>query len=313
MSKILVLSPLYNDENAFNIHAKKIESEVSGFSDEISFLVINDGSNEKPKLASKLPLTIVHLHRNIGHQKAISVGLAYAYHHLEFDKILIMDCDGEDRTEDFTNLIKASNNYQSIIFARRVTRQESRNFKLSYAVYKILFRLLTGKTISFGNFMLIPKSIVEKIIYYSEIWSHLAGGILKSNTPFITISTHRGKRYTGFSKMNYTKLLLHGLGAIGVFIDIVATRLLVFSIIMIIVSIMAIIATFAIKILTKLAIPGWASMAASSLLIILLQSFLLSLFTIFLYLSSQAQRKFIPAYHYNEFVQKVEKRTACNE
>jgi hypothetical protein len=106
--------------------------------------------------------------------------------------------------------------------------------------------------------------------------------------------------------MNFTALLLHGLGAIGVFIETIAARLLIFSLIMIFISGIAIVSVLFIKFFTNKAIPGWTSIAISSMLIVLLQSFLLSLFTIFLYLSFGAQRKFIPAYHYNDYVRSVE-------
>lgn len=304
--KIIVLCPLFNDDQSFNIHTAQLEPEIKKIRAEFTFVAVNDGSYKRPQITSPLPVTIIHLHRNVGHQKAISVGLAYVYHHLPFDKLVIMDCDGEDRAADITALINASANNDSVIFAHRSSRQEGKGFKFFYFFYKLLFRVLTGRTISFGNFMLIPRSLVEKIIYYSEIWSHVAGGILKSGTPFKTISTHRGKRYAGSSKMNFTSLLLHGLGAIGVFIEVVATRLLVFSFIMIVVSVLAIFVTIGIKVFTRLAIPGWATTASTSMIIILLQSFLLSLFTIFLYISTQAQRKLIPALHYSDQIHSVE-------
>ena len=109
--------------------------------------------------------------------------------------------------------------------------------------------------------------------------------------------------------MNFTSLLLHGLGAIAVFIDVIATRLLIFSMGMISIALLAILIITFIRVFTDLAIPGWASTVVSSLLIVLLQSFLLSLFTIFLYLSSQSQRKFIPAYHYQDYTGPVETLT----
>jgi hypothetical protein len=106
--------------------------------------------------------------------------------------------------------------------------------------------------------------------------------------------------------MSFTSLFLHGLGAIGVFTDIIASRLLLFSMVMIFLSVLAIAVIVFIKLFTNLAIPGWATGAVSSMLIVLLQSFLLSLFTIFLYLSSASQRRFIPALHYEDYVASVE-------
>ncbi|MFL5741796.1 MAG: glycosyltransferase [Flavisolibacter sp.] len=305
MQQTIILCPLYNDEASFALFAAEIEKQIKNIPDhQFSFLVVNDGT-PKPLIKTLLPLSIVHLSRNLGHQKAIAIGLAYAHHHLSFDQLIVMDCDGEDQPGDIQKLLQHSSG-SCIVVASRASRQEGKQFQLFYKIYQLLFRILTGKKISFGNFMLIPSSMVGRLIHYSEIWNHLAGSVIKSGMPMKAVSTHRGKRYEGRSKMSFTSLFLHGLGAIGVFTDIIASRLLLFSMVMIFLSLVAIVIIVSIKLFTDLAIPGWATGAVSSMLIVLLQSFLLSLFTIFLHLSSASQRRFIPALHYEDYVQSVE-------
>ncbi|HWR34031.1 MAG TPA: hypothetical protein VN451_10905, partial [Chitinophagaceae bacterium] len=132
-------------------------------------------------------------------------------------------------------------------------------------------------------------------------------GIIKSKLAFASVPADRGLRYAGKSKMNFHSLLLHGLGAIAVFVDIIAVRLLIFSLTLIAISILAMLALAGIKTFTHYAIPGWTSTVMSAMLIILLQSFLLSLFTVFLYFTSQSQRKFIPALHYQDFTGTLER------
>ena len=307
MQQVVILCPLFNDETSFNMFAAAIEKEIQQLAEyQFSFLIVNDGSLTKPAIKTSLASTLLHLRRNLGHQKAIAIGLSYLHHHLDFDHVIIMDADGEDKPEDIIRLLQASRE-DKIVFGQRASRQNGKRFKGFYSIYKTLFQLLTGKKISFGNFMLLSKTHVAKLVYLSEIWSHMAGAILKSKIPFTTVAAHRGKRYSGQSKMNFTSLVLHGLGAIGVFIDVIATRLLIFSIIMIGISVLAILIIIVVRFFTDAAIPGWATAAFSSMLIVLLQSFLLSLFTIFLYLSSQAQRQFIPANHYEDYLASVEK------
>lgn len=307
MQQVIILSPFYNDQEAFEIFSSNFAKHAYQHTEyQFYFLVVNDGSIESPVLPADVSGSIIHLNRNIGHQKAIAIGLAYAEHHLTYHKIVVMDCDGEDRIEDALKLISHSETTSQIVFAKRASRQESSKFKLFYQVYKLFFKLLTGQAIAYGNFMLLPRKEVGKLIYYSEIWNHLAGGILKSKIGFTSVPTHRGKRYKGKSKMSFNSLLLHGLSAVSIFIDVIASRLLIFSIAMIVVSLLAIVAVLTLKFGTNLAIPGWTTTAVSSLLIVMLQSFLLSLFTVFLYLSAQAQRKFIPAHHYMDFVRSIE-------
>lgn len=302
---IIILTPVYNDYESLNTLLAALDKELATFSQtNFSVLVVDDGSAEPVKVnrPERFPVDILHLQRNIGHQKAIAVGLAYIKENKSCDKVLIMDSDGEDRPEDVAALLQASEAQPGkIIFAGRKSRQEGSHFRFFYQLYKLAFRVLTGRRIAFGNFMLMPKSLLDKVVYYSEIWNHVAGGILKTGLPYISVETHRGRRYAGRSKMNFQSLLMHGLGAIAVFMEVIASRLLIFSLAMIGLSLVAILALVGIRTFTDKAIPGWTSTVVSAMLIVLLQSFLLSLFTIFLYLSSQSQRKFIPAQHYRDY------------
>jgi polyisoprenyl-phosphate glycosyltransferase len=307
---ITILIPVFNDEESLNRLLAELATACKEFPDTtFSVLAVDDGSASLSPIKAPVSfhLQILHLLRNIGHQKAIAVGLAFIKENSSCDKVLVMDGDGEDRPEDAVALLKESmNNPGKIIFARRKSRQEGFGFRLFYRVYKFAFRILTGKRIDFGNFLVMPNLLLDKVVYYSEIWNHIAGGILKAGLPYSSIVTHRGKRYAGNSKMSFHSLLIHGLGAIAVFIEIIASRLLIFSLVLIGFSLLVILALIGIRSFTDLAIPGWTSTVISAMLIILLQSFLLSLFTIFLYLSSQSQRKFIPAQHYKDYTGPVE-------
>jgi polyisoprenyl-phosphate glycosyltransferase len=307
MQQVLILCPFYNDQASFNAFARETE-QVAGPLSQYRFqlLVVDDGSDEPCKPASQLPASVVHLHRNIGHQKAIAIGLAYAHHHLSFDKVVVMDCDGEDAPADIEQLLQASAGTEKIVFASRKSRQDGRRFRFFYYLYKVLFKLLTGRKISFGNFMLLPAAQVRRLVYFDEIWNHLAGGVLRSDAAYVTVNTHKGRRYAGASKMSFMRLFLHGLSAIGVFIDIIASRLLILSFALTLFSVAGIAVILYLKFFTNKAIPGWATTGVSSMLIILLQSFLLSLFTVFLFLSLRGQRKFIPANHYMDYVRSVD-------
>jgi len=308
--QITILIPVFNDSESLNTLLFNLDSALNEVTDaEFSVLIVDDGSSEAVtiKQGTRFSIQLLHLQRNIGHQKAIAVGLAYIKENNSCSKILLMDSDGEDKPEDAVSLLKTSaDNPGKIIFAQRKSRQEGTRFRFFYRLYKLAFRILTGQKISFGNFMVMPKELLDKAVYYSEIWNHIAGGILKAGLPYIAVETHRGKRYAGQSKMNFNSLLIHGLGAIAVFIEVIASRLLVFSLSLIGISLVAILVLVGVRAFTTLAIPGWTSTVVSAMLIVLLQSFLLSLFTIFLYLSSQSQRKFIPAHHYKDYTGPIE-------
>jgi polyisoprenyl-phosphate glycosyltransferase len=310
-ANIIILIPVYNDWDSLQLLLGKLPDALKSYpSGEVAVLVVNDGSTDAlpAQKAGNLRVYCLQLNRNIGHQKAIATGLSYIYKHAACQKVLVMDADGEDQPQDALALLnEARQKPDKIVFAHRAGRNEDIRFKLFYWLYKLCFILFTGRRISYGNFAVIPRSLLEKLVFYSEIWNHIPGGILKSKLPYTAVSTTRGKRLAGNSKMNFTSLLLHGLGAIAVFMDIISVRLLIVSITMISLSVLAIIGIFLIKtIYPEMAIPGWASTLVSSMFIILLQGFLISLFTLFLYLSSQSQRKFIPAAHFEDYVAGLE-------
>lgn len=305
-SHILVLTPLYKDAAAFEAFSRELVRVTTGLPYQFSLLVVNDGTPGKLKLETPIPLTTINLHINKGHQKAIAVGMAWASKNLEYDAMVVMDCDGEDDPSYLPALIGNFEKHRQVVVAKRGKRSERRPFRFFYLVYRLLFRLLTGKEISFGNFMLLPAAEVSKMIHHSEIWNHLGGALIKSGIPYREIVADRAKRLYGESSMNFNALLLHGMAAISVFIEVIASRLLIFSLVMIGISVLAILVVSYIRVFTDQAIPGWATTAFSSMLIVLLQSFLLSLFTIFLFLSSQGQRKLIPAIHFEDYIRSVE-------
>jgi hypothetical protein len=166
-------------------------------------------------------------------------------------------------------------------------------FRSFYVIYKLLFKLLTGKVITFGNFSLIPQSRLQNLVRVSEIWNNYPGGIIKSRIPYDSVLTNRATRLAGESKMNFVSLVLHGLSAISVMVDTTAVRILIFSIFMSGIAIAFIFFIVFLKLIGN-ATPGWASTLGSTLMILMLQSFLISLFLVFMVLAIPFATTFYP-------------------
>lgn len=144
-----------------------------------------------------------------------------------------MDCDGEDKVSDIKNLIEMSQKTNEIVVARRKSRSETTLFKVFYFFYKLIFRILTGRKINFGNFSILPSEYISSICNSSELWNNYPATLLKLKLPLKFLDVSRGKRYSGSSKMNLTSLIIHGLSAVSVFLEIIMIRtLLIFTIIM---------------------------------------------------------------------------------
>lgn len=293
--KIVCVVPVYNDWQSFAVLAEHIFLLQQQYQDSYLFkiIAINDGSNEvfnqEHIKTIEVSYEIVDLKVNVGHQRAIAVGLQYVYHEEAYDFVVVMDSDGEDIPEHIPLLVqkalKESNS--KIIFAQRNKRQESLFFKTGYFFYRHIFRFLTGQKINFGNYSCIPKVLMEKIVHQNNIWNHYSGGIIQSKIPFEKILLDRGKRYAGVSKMNFTGLVLHGLSSIAVYFDYLSVRILKISLCGIVICLISVFYILYQKLFTDNAIPGWASSLILILSGIVVQLFSMTLIVSLLQLSSR--------------------------
>ena len=295
IKRVYCVTPVFNDWDSFAILRAHITNLQSQHSKDFVFSIvaINDGSTEDHNIDFStigIDLTIINLKINIGHQRAIAVGLQYIFNEVQdYDFVVVMDSDGEDNPEDVAFLFKKAEelNSQKIIFAERKKRQESALFKAGYFFYKHLFTFLTGQKISFGNFSIIPKKLLGKVVHQSNIWNHYSGGIIQSKIPFDKILLDRGKRYSGVSKMNFNSLIIHGLSSIAVYFDFLSLRILKYSLYGSIACCLIITYILAEKLFTNYAIPGWASSLILIITGIILQLFSVTLIVLLLQLSSR--------------------------
>jgi glycosyltransferase involved in cell wall biosynthesis len=164
--EIIIVMPVYEDwESAAELCSAIDETLIRYPAIAASLLLVDDGSS-RPKSSNFVPhvpramrsIQVLRLRRNLGHQRAIAVALAYVQQKIPGGAVLIMDADGEDRPEDIPRLLDAVEDsaHPVTVFAERGRRIETASFKVSYGCYRLLHRILTGRTIRFGNFSLLP-------------------------------------------------------------------------------------------------------------------------------------------------------------
>ena len=314
---ITILMPVYNDWESFARLVDEINQCAREFKNiSATIIAVDDGStqlfpiskNQYEKYQYIRDISILHLARNLGHQKAIALGLAYINSNITCDFIVVMDADGEDQPQDIAKLLEESDKLTGqVIFARRTRRSEGLVFRAFYFFYKIFFNLLTGKEIAFGNFSLIPASLLNRVTHLPEIWNHFAAGIMRANIPWSSIPTRRGTRYGGKSSMNFVNLVVHGLSAISVYTEILTVRLMIFAVLIILISILGFFSLLYVKYLTPLAIPGWATNVAIGIVVIMFQAILLLALLTFLSLNYRSSKLFIPAKDYQDYLLHLEK------
>ena len=234
MKKITILISIYNDWQSVFKLLENIDSQIIDLEVEVSILIINDASTElKPEINFHInnlkSVQVINMKKNRGHARCNAAGLKYINEKEDFDYSIIMDGDGEDRPEELKLLIEKSNKFpETVITADRVKRSEGFFFKFCYLVHKYLTFLFAGQSIKFGNFSCLPKSAVNRMVVDSATWSSFSGSLSKTIKDRRSISSIRGIRYFGPSKMNFIDLLKHSLSIIAVFKITVLIRSIIF-------------------------------------------------------------------------------------
>lgn len=225
MKKFLIIIPIYNDWDSVHELVVRINNEIKPVNHKISIIIINDSSNQKNNFklipANNIQsVKILNLSQNIGHCKAIASTLKYIDGNMDYDYVIPMDGDGEDRPEeilDFIKIIDSADETVEIVTANRIKRSEGIIFRICYQLHKFITFLLVGKMVKFGNYSCLSKKAVQKLISDSSIWVSYSGAVIKNFSNIKFIQSSRGKRYFGPSKMNFFKLIKHSLSIPAVF------------------------------------------------------------------------------------------------
>jgi glycosyltransferase involved in cell wall biosynthesis len=235
---LVLLIPVYNDWDCVMHLLPGVDRAVGPIRGAHRVVLVDDGSTEPPPVGlSGLPLEhiarldVLRLRRNLGHQRALAVGLCHVWEHVACDAVLVMDGDGEDNPADIPRLLDryAVENGRAVVFAERMRRSERMLFRICYHAYRGIHWLLTGISVRVGNFSLLSRPLLGQLVVVPELWNHYAAAVFKARLPHVGVPTRRAPRLHGTSRMNFVALVVHGLSAISVFSDLVGVRALVAS------------------------------------------------------------------------------------
>lgn len=313
----IILIPIYNDWHAVRLLLPALDEELTANGMSADILIVDDGSTAAQQ-GSLTPLVefeairaidILSLRRNLGHQRAIAVGLSFIESNRRGRSVLVMDGDGEDDPADVPRLIRecVAKNMTRIIFAARIRRSENWLFKVCYHSYRLLHYLLTGVSVRVGNFSAIPASILRRLVAVSELWNHYAAAVYKARLPSDGIPTSRGQRLNGQPHMSLVALVVHGLSAMAVFGDRIGVRLLIVLGAAMSCLAAVIFIVFGVRAFTTLAIPGWATYVTGLLIVMLMQMLLVVLVFAFVILAARDNASIVPSRDYVHFVDSIER------
>ena len=310
-----VLMPVFNDWAALEGTLQQLDRTLAEQGIAASVLVVDDGSSISVPadlcardFKALARVEILHLRRNLGHQRAIAIGLTFLHSETVGEAVVVMDADGQDRPEDVPALLRKfrEESGRRIVFAARTRRSESLLFRLCYHGYRGLHRILTGVSVRVGNFSIVPFSSLSSLSVSAELWNHYSAAVFRSRLPYTMIPAPRASRTVGDPRMNFLQLLLHGLSALSVYGEVIGARVLLVASVMLILDVGILILIFLRQIVGTAPAPTWLLFTTGILFILFFEIAVVSGVLIFRMLSSRASLTFLPIRDFRYFVRDIE-------
>jgi hypothetical protein len=239
---------------------------------------------------------LLRLRKNLGHQRAIAVGLVDIYSQSDSDVLVVLDGDGEDSPSDIGRLIEAcvASGLSKGVFAQRTRRFDSALFKVGYELYCLLHRIAVGGIPRVGNFSALPRKFLSALVVDPRLWNHYAAAVFASRLPRTTVPIARGKRYEGQSKLRFNDLVIHGLSALACYSEKIGVRVMTITTALLIMSLCGVLVVTGIHFFTVLAIPAWATLLTAILLILGIHLLTLGFVFCLVILSQRQHVSFLP-------------------
>jgi hypothetical protein len=313
--RIVILIPVFNDWSAVTKLLGLLDEEIGkSVHTNVSVLLLDDGSTlpipeetRAFKPQSLATVQVLALRRNLGHQRAIAIGLTYVCENMPCRAVVVMDGDGEDAPGDVPKLLARFEELggQKVIFAERARRTEKLSFRVFYRLYKAAHYMLTGAGVRVGNFSAVPYKLLTRLVVVSDLWNHYAAAVIKARLPHDMVPLARGYRLAGESRMNFVSLVIHGLSAMSVYGDRIGVRLLTTTGISVVVMLFALLALLAVKFIAGVAVSKWIAYSIAVILIVLAQMLAVALVFVFIVLAGRDSTSFLPLRDYQYYIDEV--------
>jgi glycosyltransferase involved in cell wall biosynthesis len=307
---IVICVPVFNDATSAVLLLDQLDDVAASLPYDFAVVFVDDGSRHEECVALPGPtphiptVEVLRLRRNLGHQRAIAIGLSFIAAETDADYVVVMDGDGEDCPSSLPKLLAAAveGSPHSAVFAERLKRHDGAGFMIGYRAFRLLHKLFVGRDVKVGNFSILPRPVVERVVGVSEIWNHYAAGVFHARIPVVQVPIVRGRRLAGESKMNLPSLVMHGICALSVWSDVIVSRLFVIVAGLMAAVIVALTAVLMIRLSTSAAIPGWATAAAGMLVIGGLLLGIVSLLLAVFVLGNRSSTNFLPHRDWRDYV-----------
>lgn len=307
---VVICIPVFNDAKSAALLLEKLDAVAASLPYDFAVVFVDDGSRHEecaalPGPTAHIPaVEVLRLRRNLGHQRAIAIGLSFIAAETDADYAVVMDGDGEDCPSSLPELLATATDGSphAAVFAERLKRHDGAGFMVGYRTFRLLHRLFVGRDVKVGNFSVLPRPVLERVVGVSEIWNHYAAGVFHARIPVVQVPIARGRRLAGESKMNLPALVMHGICTLSVWSDVIVSRLFVIVAGLMAAVVAALVAVLTIRLFTAAAIPGWATFTAGMLVIGGLLLGIVSLLLAVFVLGNRSAANFLPHRDWRDYV-----------
>jgi hypothetical protein len=230
------------------------------------FVVVDDTGGLDPEMGrlTQEDVRVIRPPFNLGHQRAIVYGLRTIAREMRADDLVVtLDADGEDRPVDLPRLLEPllaeGSSDRAVALAWRTKRRESMGFRTGYVFFKLLFWFLSGVRVRTGNYAAYRGWLVKNVLRHPHFDLCYSTSLISLNLEVVYVPCPRGVRYAGRSRMNFGRLIMHGIRMMMPFLDRISIRALIALTMALAGFVALLIVVVAIRVFTTLAIPGWAS------------------------------------------------------
>lgn len=315
MSSLRVLIPVYNDWPSVERVIIDLDRVFKTLGVKAWITLVDDGSHSTHSWVTSFPenlvaierLEVVRLHANRGLPFALATGLSHIGSGEPVEAVVVMDGDGEDRPEDVAVLFQTfRQNNTKVVVAERRRRHEGLLFKIFYRFYRWLFRALTGRSITFGNFSICSFTAVRRLVHMSELANNYPATLVRSGLPLSRVPTDRGKRHSGKTKVGLVGQLQYGFGAIAVDLDRVLVRILVALSLVVALLVVIVLGIVVARYYGDHIVPGWASTAVGLTAVLISQSVVFAFLLLFISLRTRGLAQAVPVEIHKSLIAEIQ-------
>ncbi len=276
---LYMVVPCYNEEEVLHETAKRLKEKYQSLfarnliSDKSRVVFVNDGSKDKTwqiiqELHAEDPAFFsgVNLAHNAGHQNAVLAGLMSVRELC--DMAITMDADLQDDINTIDAMVEKYYEGNQVVYGVRSARDTDTFFKKFTAegFYKFMKVMGADVVYNHADFRLMSKRVLAELANFKEVNLFLRGMVPLIGFQSCNVYYERAERFAGESKYPLKKMLAFAINGITSFSTKPLKLITTVGLVMSIVSVIAFIWAFIVKIAGRSEL-GWSSTMCSLWLI----------------------------------------------